>query len=260
MRKKLFNLLYPGNHPTLYSKLLSYTIIFLIIINVVIFVVESFKNLSTTIIALTNTIELLTIIIFTFEYICRFVTADLLYPSLGAIKSRLKFVFSFLSIIDLCAILPFFIPFFTTSLLTLRSLRLLRLLRLFKLSRYTNALFTVGLVLKNKSYQLITSFFVVALILIISSIIMYNIEYAAQPTVFENAFSGFWWSVSTITTVGYGDIFPVTFMGKLLSSFISFLGIGMVAIPTGIISAGFNELTSSNNETYVYCPHCGKKL
>jgi voltage-gated potassium channel len=98
-------------------------------------------------------------------------------------------------------------------------IRLLRLFRLFKLNRYTGALLTITQVLKNKSSQLISSFFVVFVILLISSIIMYNVEYAAQPHIFDNAFSGFWWAISTITTVGYGNIYPITVPGRLSSAF-----------------------------------------
>ena len=92
---------------------------------------------------------------------------------------------------------------------------------------------------------------------------MYYFEHDAQPDVFENAFSGLWWAIATLTTVGYGDIYPITFLGKIISAVIALLGIGMVAVPTGIISAGFSEeLEEQKNEdkNYRYCPHCGEKL
>jgi voltage-gated potassium channel len=90
---------------------------------------------------------------------------------------------------------------------------------------------------------------------------MYNLESVAQPQAFNNAFSSFWWAVATITTVGYGDIYPITIAGKLISALISFLGIALVAIPTGIISAGFNELTEKDRaEEYRFCPFCGNKI
>jgi voltage-gated potassium channel len=96
---------------------------------------------------------------------------------------------------------------------------------------------------------------------------MYNVEYDAQPEVFENAFSGLWWAVATFTTVGYGDIYPITALGKLFSGIIALLGIGLVAVPTGIISAGFIEQINNENskdkndgDDKHYCPYCGKKL
>lgn len=102
---------------------------------------------------------------------------------------------------------------------------------------------------------------IVILIIIIASIVMYHIESVAQPQAFNNAFSSFWWAVATITTVGYGDIYPVTVIGRLISAIISFLGVAIVAIPTGIISAGFNELTEKDHsEEYRFCPFCGNKI
>ena len=106
--------------------------------------------------------------------------------------------------------------------------------------------------------------FVVALLMLVSSIIMYSVENPAQPDVFTNAFSGLWWAISTFTTVGYGDIIPITTFGRILSGVIALLGIGLVAVPTGIISAGFMEQMGSENasdaDSKHYCPYCGKKL
>ena len=104
--------------------------------------------------------------------------------------------------------------------------------------------------------------FVVVILMIMASILMYSIEYDAQPDVFQNAFSGFWWAIATLTTVGYGDIYPVTVAGKILGACIALLGIGLVAVPTGIISAGFVENIAIENETEekTYCPYCGKNL
>ena len=208
-------------------------------------------------------------IVFTIEYLLRIWTADILYPEYGKIVSRIKYAFSFMALIDLFAILPFYVPLLIPiDLRTLRILRVIRFLRIFKVSRYTNALSIIGTVLKNKSSQLISSMFVVALLMLTSSIIMYNIENPAQPDVFTNAFSGLWWAIATFTTVGYGDIYPITALGKVLSAIIALLGIGLVAVPTGIISAGFREqmeqektnTESDNEDKKHYCPYCGKKI
>jgi voltage-gated potassium channel len=138
------------------------------------------------------------------------------------------------------------------------------MLRILKVNRYTDALSAVGDVLKRKASQLVSSMLVVLVMMIIASVLMYYIEYEAQPEVFENAFSGVWWAVATLTTVGYGDIYPITAPGKMLSTVISLLGIGLVAVPTGIISAGFLEQMNldadKSGEEARYCPHCGKKL
>lgn len=138
-------------------------------------------------------------------------------------------------------------------------LRIVRLFRVFKLNRYTSALSTIATVFKKKKSQLISSIFVVLLLMIIAAVLMYSIENEAQPDVFENAFSALWWAIATLTTVGYGDIYPVTVLGKILSAVIALLGIGLVAVPTGIISAGFME-TIDHDEEKCYCPYCGKKI
>ena len=101
--------------------------------------------------------------------------------------------------------------------------------------------------------------------IVIASLLMYSAEHDAQPDVFENAFSGIWWAVATLTTVGYGDIFPVTALGKVMSGVIAFLGIGLVAVPTGIISAGFTEQIEhtppeKDTDDIMFCPHCGKRI
>lgn len=106
---------------------------------------------------------------------------------------------------------------------------------------------------------------VVSILIVIASVIMYNVESEAQPEVFDNAFSGIWWAIATLTTVGYGDIYPVTAAGRFISAVIAFLGIGLVAVPTGIISAGFMENIEESKEEKddkdkCYCPYCGRKI
>lgn len=93
--------------------------------------------------------------------------------------------------------------------------------------------------------------------------LMYNVEHDVQPGVFDNALSGLWWAVATLTTVGYGDIYPMTAAGRILSAIIALLGIGMIAVPTGIITAGFSEQiekTEKSEDERTFCPYCGKKI
>ncbi len=207
--------------------------------------------------------ENFSVVVFTIEYALRLWTATCVYENTSHLKARVKYIFSFMPLIDLLAILPFYLPFiFPVDLRVLRLIRLLRLMRIFKLNRYTRALSAIGNVLKNKASQLISAVFVVFLLMIIASILMYSFENEAQPNVFENAFSGLWWAVATFTTVGYGDIYPITVLGKILSSVMAMLGIGLVAVPTGIISAGFVEAVQNDEkvEHKSYCPYCGKKI
>ena len=122
-----------------------------------------------------------------------------------------------------------------------RLLRIFRIFRLFKMNSYSDSLGIIAQVLKSKWQQLVSSVILILVLMIFSSLCMYSIEHDAQPEIFSDAFSGIWWSVSTLLTVGYGDIYPITTLGKIFSIIITFLGVGMVAIPTGIISAGFIE-------------------
>lgn len=189
-----------------------------------------------------NVIELVTILLFTLEYILRIWTAEYLYPDKPEWKAVICFIFSFYGIIDLLTILPFYLPFvFPTGAVAFRMLRVFRIFRLFKINSQSDAFNVVTGVLKEKRNQLFSSVCLIFILMLASSLIMYGLEHDAQPDAFANAFSGIWWSVSTMLTVGYGDIYPVTLAGKVMAIIISFLGVGLVAVPTGIISAGFVE-------------------
>lgn len=194
-------------------------------------------------------VECGSVVIFSAEYLVRLWTADLLYPALPHWRARIRYIRSGLALIDLVSILPYFIPYvLPVNLLGLRSLRLFRLLRILKMRRYTDSLTAITSVLKQKSYQLLVSMSLVSVLLLIASLLMYHLENGAQPDKFVNAFSGFWWAVVTLTTVGYGDIYPITVGGRLLGAMIAILGIGMVAIPTSILSAGFVEGLSKRSK------------
>ena len=188
-------------------------------------------------------IEFVSIIVFTIEYALRIWTANLLYPELNPIRARIRYVTSPMAIIDLISILPFLVPVLHTyNLVGVRVFRLVRLLRIFKLNRYSDALAAIGDVFRRKSQQMVASVFFVSMILILASLLIYYAEHDAQPDQFENAFSGLWWAVATLTTVGYGDLYPITPLGRFLGAIIAILGIGMVAVPTSILSAGFMEV------------------
>ena len=264
IKNRVFKMMQVDSDGDIISKIFDIFIISLIILNVVTIIADTFQ-LSETFSRTSRYIEIFSVTIFTIEYILRVWTSDMLYPKLNPIIARIRYIFSLMAIIDLLAILPFYLPMLiSVDLRALRLLRLMRLMRIFKVSRYTNALSSIAAVLKSKSSQLISSTFVVMLLLLVSSMIMYSVENPAQPEVFTNAFSGLWWAVSTLTTVGYGDIVPITAFGKVLSGVIALLGIGLIAVPTGIISAGFmehiNKEEEADEDSKHYCPYCGKKL
>ena len=216
-------------------------------------------------------IETVSVVIFTVEYLLRIWTADLLYPESGFFGSRFHYILSPLAMIDLMAILPFYLPIILpVDLISIRAVRLVRLLRMFKLNRYSEALVSIARVFEHKAREIFASLFFVLILLVVASLLIYYAEHDAQPQQFRNAFSGLWWAVATLTTVGYGDIYPITPIGRVLGAVIAILGIGMVAVPTSILSAGFLEVLEKKNKEAAekeepasekkYCPYCGKKL
>ena len=187
-------------------------------------------------------IEAVTVAFFAVDYVLRLLTAKYLYPNLSEGKALLKYVLSFSGIVDLLSFLPYYLPvFFPAGAVVFRLFRIARIFRLFRINAYYDSLNVITEVIVSKRQQLLSSFFILAVLMLASSLCMYSLEHDAQPEVFQNAFSGIWWSVSTLLTVGYGDIYPITPLGKAVSIIITFLGVLMVAIPTGIISAGFVE-------------------
>ena len=188
-------------------------------------------------------IERITVAFFALDYILRLFTARVLYQDekdMTEGRALRKYIFSFMGIIDLLSFLPYYLPiFFPSGTVAFRMIRIVRIFRLFRINAYYDSLHVITEVIYGKRSQLISSVVIILILMVGSSLCMYSLEHEAQPDVFQNAFSGVWWAASTLLTVGYGDIYPVTVLGKIFGIFITFLGVGMVAIPTGIISAGF---------------------
>ena len=241
LRRRTYEILQPDDGTSVLSRAFDWLITSLILISVVFVFLATF-DLPPRILRLLSMFESMASIVFTVEYVLRIATADFLYPKSGMIASRLKYITSPMAIIDLAAILPFWLPMFLPgTMLGVRAFRLFRLLRIFKLNRYFDAMKSLGEVIASKKRELLGSLFFVAILMLIASLLMYSAEHDVQPRVFRNAFSGLWWAVATLTTVGYGDIYPVTALGRLIGTFIAFAGIAAVAIPTGIISSGLME-------------------
>ncbi len=195
-------------------------------------------------------VEAVTVFFFMIDYFLRLWTSDLLYPGRGKAEACARYAFSFAGIVDLLSFLPYYLPvFFPAGAVAFRMFRVMRIFRLFRVNAYYDSLNVITEVIKAKRQQLLSSVFIIAVLMLASSLCMYSLEHPAQPDVFENAFSGIWWATSTLLTVGYGDIYPITPMGRLMGIVIAFLGVGIVAIPTGIISAGFVEQYTHMRET-----------
>lgn len=266
IKKRIFEVIGSPEEPTKASKIFDIFIISLIALNVILVLADTF-SLPEWARSVFWWIEVVSVAIFTVEYLLRIYTADLMYPELTPFRAKLRYMRTFMAIIDLLAILPFYVPYIIPiDLRVLRMLRIIRLLRIFKINRYTTALSTIADVFRRKKHELLSSIAVVSMLMIIAAILMYNIENEAQPEAFENAFAALWWAVATLTTVGYGDVYPVTTLGKILSAVIALLGIGLVAVPTGIISSGFVESMEEkhkkqeDHDEKCFCPYCGKKL
>ena len=212
----------------------------IVIINIAVTVMYTFDRMELLYGDLLLLIESVTVFFFAVDYILRVWTARFLYPTIPEKRAIRKYMTSLTGIIDLLSWLPYYLPiFFPAGATVFRMLRVVRVFRLFQINAYYDSLNVIGEVISSKRQQLMSSVFIILVLMMGSSLCMYSLEHEAQPEVFSNAFSGIWWSVSTLLTVGYGDIYPITYMGKFMGIIISFLGVGMVAIPTGIISAGF---------------------
>ena len=249
IRSRVFDIIQPDDGTSLLSRIFDWMITGLILASVIIVFVATF-DLPQSVRELLLFIEGMASIVFTVEYVLRILTADFLYPERGKIKARIKYVLSPMAIVDLIAILPFWLPMFLPgTMLGLRALRLVRLLRIFKLNRYFDAIKSLGDVIVRKKRELLGSMFFVSILMLISSLLMYSAEHEAQPEVFRNAVSGLWWAVATLTTVGYGDIYPVSTLGRIITMVSSIFGIAIVALPAGIITAGYMNEISKSDET-----------
>lgn len=245
-RKRIFEIIEVGNDLDRPSRIYDFVNAFAIIINLLVSILVTYAELQEQYGKFFYVLENITVLFFAVDYILRVWTARFLYKDLNEGHAIRKYMCSFFGVVDLLSFLPYYLPiFFPAGTVAFRMIRIVRILRLFKINAYYDSLNVITEVIRGKRQQLFSSVFIILVLMTASSLCMYSIEHEAQPEVFANAFSGIWWAASTLLTVGYGDIYPITFWGKMLSIFITFLGVGMVAIPTGIISAGFVDQYSN---------------
>ena len=208
----------------------------LILLSTLAIILESDQELSTTYHRLFRNFEVISVAIFSLEYVYR---TALNFRR----KKNLKYNYSFYGLIDLIAVLPFFLPLaFAFDSRALRILRLIRALRVLKVSQHSKAVKHLLQVFKQIKGELTLTFFLSLILIVFSGIVVYYAENPSQPDVFNNIGNSIWWALATLTTVGYGDIYPITVLGKLIASFVAIVGIGLIAIPTGLISATYVDI------------------
>lgn len=236
-KKRIFDIIQIGNKNDLPSRLFDFLIVTVIIVNILVLFLGTFEQFLPYA-GFLKFLENVTLLVFFIEYCLRIWTAHYLFPGKRRPIAILCFLSSFDGIIELLTILPFF---FLSGFVVFRMLRVVRIFHLFRINTYYDSFNVITSVLYEKRNQLLSSLFIILVLMFASSLCMYSAEHASQPQAFRNAFSGLWWSMSTLLTVGYGDIYPITVIGRIMGIIIAFLGVGVVAIPTGIISAGFVE-------------------
>ena len=239
-RRRVSEIIEVGTSEDIPSRCYDFVSTIILLLNVAVTVLYTFDEMELRYGSTLLLLEALTVAFFAVDYCLRLWTAQFIRPNLSEGRALWKYIFSMTGIIDLLSFLPYYLPiFFPAGTAVFGMFRVVRVFRLFQINAYYDSLNVITEVITSKAQQLVSSVFIILVLMVASSLAMYSVEYEAQPEVFRNAFSGIWWAVSTLLTVGYGDIYPITDLGKCISIVITFLGVGMVAIPTGIISAGF---------------------
>lgn len=230
----------------------------LIVLNVAAVVLESVQSIDSRYGCWFDRFEIFSVAVFTIEYLARAwaCTVDPRYAH--PLTGRLRFLFSPMALIDLAAVLPFYLAFVKADLRFMRSLRLIRITRVAKLGRYSEASNLLLRVLRAKREELVLTMSLLLVLALFCASAMYFVEGGVQPEKFPDIPSTMWWAVVTITTVGYGDVFPVTPWGKVIGVFTTLIGLLMIALPTGVFGAAFVEELNRKNAAPRKCPHCGK--
>lgn len=253
-------LLEANNTNLRYARVFHTFMLSLISLNVLAVILETVDSLVDDYSDLFTYFEYFSVTCFSIEYLLRIWCCNINKKYSGRLIGRLKFVLTPMALVDLLSIAPFYLPMITDlDLRFLRAIRLSRIFRLFKIGRYSNAYTLIKhVIILKKEYLVITIIFGSTLLIVASSL-MYFIEHDAQPQVFSSIPATMWWGIITLTTVGYGDTFPITPLGKFLSGLLALLGIGLFALPAGILASGFSE-EIQKQKCEPLCPHCGKNI
>jgi voltage-gated potassium channel len=260
LRKRVWEIVEVARPDDTTSKYFDLFILALIFLNIVAVILESVVALEQRFHRAFEVFEYFSVVVFSLEYLAR-LWSCVEHPRYAkTVTGRLQHLIHPLSLIDLIAILPFYLSFVYVDLRLVRILRLLRIFRVAKLTRYSSSLRLFGRVFKDKKEELVLTFLLMVGLVVVVSSLMYFAENEAQPDKFPDIPSTMWWSVVTLTTVGYGDVYPVTVLGKICAGVSAILGVGMFALPTGILGASFVEEIQKQKAGRKCCPHCGGEL
>lgn len=265
LRRRLYLTLEPTEKGGLIETIFEFFLVIIIVLNILAIVLDSVKEIRAEYDFFFVEFEMFSIILFTIEYILRIYSIVESPKYSDPIKGRWRYITSPIAIIDLLAFLPFYLIFLPLDLRFLRIFRLMAVFRLFKIARYLHALKIFRQVLADRKEQLVLSFFFILFVLVIISFVMFYAEHDAQPQDFSSIPATMWWGIATLTTVGYGDMVPVTTVGKFLGGLFAIAGVGLLALPAGILSSGFYErlhqsVGRDSKEDSKTCPHCGKEI
>lgn len=242
------------------SRVFDIGMLSLIFFNVIAVIVGSVQSVQARFGAFLSWFELVSVVTFSIEYVARLWSCTVDDRFQRGFGSRVYFALRPMSVIDLLAVLPFYLPLVGMDLRALRVLRLFRILRVAKAGRYYSSLTLIKQVFRSKKEELILTSALMAVLLIMSSSVLYYVENDVQPEAFSSIPATMWWAVATLTTVGYGDMYPLTVLGRIFAGVIAILGVGMFALPTGILGAGFVEAIQQAKNSLNVCPHCGEFL
>jgi len=260
VKRRAYQIIEAADDGDTLSRAFDIFIMSLIALNVLVVILETVPSLHARFAYTFHMFDLVSVTIFTLEYLARLwvCTADPKYSH--PVWGRLRFMISPMATIDLLAIAPFYLPMLLPmDLRELRALRLFRFFRVFKFARYSQSLRTMGRVFAGKREELMIALIIELFLLVFVSSVMYSVEHDAQPDKFSSIPAAMWWGIVTLTTVGYGDVAPVTIAGKLCAAALALIGVAMFALPAGIFASGFSEnVQRRRRRTDRCCPHCGK--
>jgi len=261
LKKRLYQILEASERRDRMARWFSVVMTLLIMLNIVAVMADTVNYIHLRCAQAFWVFEVISVALFTFEYVLHLwvCTEDERYKH--PVWGRLRHTLTPMALVDLASVVPFYLPWLIQmDLRVLWSLRLLRVLRVVKLGRYSEPVRIIVDVVKAKREELGVAAFAGVVLLIMGSTVMFYLEREEQPEVFTSIPASMWWGVATLTTVGYGDIYPVTPAGKVLGSLMAFMGIGMFALPAGLFAEGFSHEIRRRRQGAQTCPHCGKAL